>query len=97
MTITTFLNIHHLAVSHHPHWRMVPEDQQRYGEIHGLYRLRGILRATNGIMCFIENPITNEVHEGHLQWFIYDKGEKQQKFRPRARQTATYTFLAELA
>jgi hypothetical protein len=35
-------------------WRMVPTQDQRTGEINGIPESRGILRATNGIECYIE-------------------------------------------
>lgn len=50
-------------------WRLV---DQRLGEITGLPRLRGRVVATNGILCLIHEPVSDELFEGHFEWFTKD-------------------------
>lgn len=44
------------------------------GEINGLPMSRGVLVATNGIICLIEQGGDSHF-EGHLQWFVPDESE----------------------
>lgn len=48
-------------------WRTTP---RLAGEINGLPASRGVLVATNGILCLIEQA--DGLYEGHLQWFEPD-------------------------
>ncbi len=57
-------------------WRMVlPADQQN-GMINALPESRGILRATNGIMCYIERS-NGFPYFGHIQHWVADPKEQQ--------------------
>lgn len=47
-------------------WRMALPQDQRVGEITGLPESRGILRCTNGIMCYIERT-EKFPYFGHIQ------------------------------
>jgi hypothetical protein len=48
-------------------WRVVKEHI--LGEIRGLPQSHGKLLCTNGILCMIEVGNTNQLFEGHLEWF----------------------------
>ncbi len=56
-------------------WRMVLPKEQRPGEVNGLSRFRGVLRATNGILCYIELVEEHRVELVHLEWFTPDPPE----------------------
>lgn len=64
------------AVSHrfiaNGDWRMMPPEAQTCGEIVGLPLSRGVIRATDGVMCLIETW-QGELFEGHLEWWKADK------------------------
>lgn len=48
-------------------WRMVPHDEQRLGAINALPESYGILRCTNGILCYIERSGHTPPYLGHVQ------------------------------
>jgi hypothetical protein len=52
-------------------WRLT---ERVLGEIVGLPGSRGILTATNGILCYIEQESFGrvETYLGHIQWFLPD-------------------------
>lgn len=49
-------------------WRPV----ERYGEIHGIHRIRGLCIATNGILCIIVDG-NGKIFVAHWDWFVKDK------------------------
>ena len=51
-------------------WRLT---KRIVGEINGIPTSRGVLVATNGIECFIEQG--KNLFRGHLQWFLPDDFE----------------------
>jgi hypothetical protein len=53
-------------------WRMALPEHQRIGEICGLPESRGTLRATNGILCYIER-LERFPYRGHVQHFVFDR------------------------
>jgi hypothetical protein len=63
----------HISIRKNPgDWRWTNRIS---GEINGLPMSRGVLVATNGILCLIEQGET--YFEGHLQWFVADEDEGQ--------------------
>jgi hypothetical protein len=50
-------------------WRMVPLGEQRVGQIHALPESYGILRATNGILCYIEQSNSRIYGPAHYEFF----------------------------
>lgn len=54
-------------------WRMARPEDQRVGEINGLeWSFRGVLRATDGIQCYVEPSNGDHPKLCHLQWFKPD-------------------------
>jgi hypothetical protein len=81
-------------------WFIVSLDAQVVGQINGLPTSRGILRATNGILCLIEQP--TGWFEGHLQHFVPDDSGADQRAavmallkqpKPKKPLQADYTIL----
>lgn len=56
-------------------WRMVPQTEQRAGQVNGFDNSRGTLRATNGILALIER-FDGTIIEGHYEWFVADEAEQ---------------------
>ena len=52
-------------------WRMLPVREQTAGEVIGLPLSRGILRATNGVLCYIERA-DGSVIMNHIQHWKAD-------------------------
>ena len=53
-------------------WRLT---EPRAGEINGLPNFRGLLVATNGILCYLETE-TGRLFEGHIDWFVPDQKDR---------------------
>ncbi len=55
-------------------WRLT---ERVVGQVNGLPTSRGILTATNGILCYIEQETDGRVGTflGHLEWFVADSGQ----------------------
>ena len=47
------------------------------GQVHGIPTSRGVMVATNGILCLIEQGDGKEFL-GHIGWFLADKEDEQQ-------------------
>lgn len=63
-----------LPSSKDDNWRLT---DRICGQIHGIPGSRGILTATNGILCVIEQD-ANVNFLGHIAWFVADRDEEQQ-------------------
>jgi hypothetical protein len=72
--IYAFMRAHRITLGRQLPWRLT---ERQVGEINGLPNSRGILTATNGILCYIEQEREGrvELFLGHLQWFVADGGE----------------------
>ena len=71
--MVAFANEHKLLLSANTNWRMLPDDEQRPGQIHALPGSHGIVRATNGVYCLIEQPGKAELFLGHIDNWVPDK------------------------
>jgi len=74
--LVAFMRKHSITIpqSEFDQWRMVPLCEQRTGSINALPDMRGMLRATNGILCFLERS-DGTLIEGHLEFFVPDAGQ----------------------
>lgn len=106
--LLVFMARHGITIPHKElsSWRMVPLKEQRPGAINALPESRGILRATNGILCYVECP-NNMLYLGHLQWWKADeepatlKGSKRPpsmdaKPKPLSRRDALLALVEEM-
>jgi hypothetical protein len=77
-------------------WRIVLPEEQRIGMINALPESRGILRATNGILCYIERGDAAP-YLGHLEFFQPEKSEVLivKGGKPRAK-SESEKYLSEL-
>jgi hypothetical protein len=55
-------------------WRMLPSEEQVPGVINGLPESKGIVRATNGILCYIEVYGGGFPYLGHYEFFVKEDG-----------------------
>jgi hypothetical protein len=64
-------------------WRLT---DRVVGQINGLPQSNGILTATNGILCYIEQPQDHKINLflGHIEWFIPDADVSVQRIIQRA-------------
>jgi hypothetical protein len=77
-------------------WRMCLPQDQAMGHISGLLESRGVLRCTNGILCYIERA-GRFPYLGHVQHFQYEPTEPQVAKEPKkARKTAVDKMLEEI-
>lgn len=75
-SLVAFLRKHDVTIpfAQFDSWRMLQPTEQLVGEIQGLPESRGIVRATNGILCFIELS-SGALFEGHYESFVPDPKE----------------------
>ena len=71
--MVAFANEHKLLLSANTNWRMLPSEDQKPGQIHALPGSHGIVRATNGVYCLIEQPGKAELFLGHIDNWVPDK------------------------
>lgn len=77
------MNAHHFFTSHGMpvprtgDWRMTKAE---VGQIHGLPLSHGTLRATDGVLCYIERA--TDLFVGHLAWWEKDEREQGHSSRP---------------
>ena len=69
-------------------WRLT---DRLVGQINGLPGSRGVLTATDGILCYIEQERDGrvELFAGHIQWFIADSGESSDRIVEKATKPRT--------
>lgn len=75
-TIYSFARAHGITFSKSEgFWRLT---DRLVGQINGLPGSRGVLTATDGILCYIEQERDGRVHlfSGHIQRFVADSGER---------------------
>lgn len=70
-SVYAFFRAHGITLKNSEGWRLTP---RLVGEVNGIPTSRGILTATNGILCYIEQEIDGRVttFEGHIAWFVPD-------------------------
>lgn len=66
-----FAQKHGITVQHKSQWRMV---EAQLGQIHALPHSWGRLRATDGVLCYIELG-DGKLFLGHIASFVKDKTE----------------------
>lgn len=69
-----FFNKHGLLAKRFDLWRVLPREEQVSGHINALPASVGYIRATDGVLCAIENDQGN-VYIGHIGWWIPDAKE----------------------
>lgn len=64
-------------------WRLT---DRLVGEINGVPNSRGVLTATNGILCYVEQEQDGRIvlFLGHVGWFVADKGDSVDTILRRA-------------
>ena len=69
-----FMAKHHITIpnSELSTWRWLKAEDQVYGEVNGIPESRGIVRYTNGILCYIEQVGHGMPFLGHYEFFIPD-------------------------
>lgn len=60
-------------------WRLMPENERKFGQIRGLPSFVGKAVATNGILVALVN--LDEVKIGHLDWFVPDVEPKEVRIK----------------
>lgn len=68
-TVTQLFTRHEVIYHDSLNWRLTPRI---VGEINGLPGSRGVLVATNGVLCLIEQELGERLFEGHLDFFLPD-------------------------
>ena len=56
-------------------WRLLPDNERKYGRINGLPSFVGKAIATNGILVALMT--STDLKIGHLDWFIPDETPKE--------------------
>lgn len=87
VSIYSFLAAHGLTVPRHQNWRLTDRE---LGSIIGVPNSRGVLAATNGIDCYIEQVKEGRItlFLGHLDWFVPDSGRSIETIKARANVSA---------
>jgi len=70
------LTKHKLVYRDASNWRMTKRIP---GQINGLPHSGGVLVATNGIVCLIEQTGGDTIYEGHMGWFVPDAGADEEE------------------
>jgi hypothetical protein len=87
-----------IPMSEFDSWRMALPQDQRMGVINGLPESRGILRATNGILCYIERQV-GFPYLGHIEHWQPEadiSGFSHRLIGKRTAQSARSRFLDEI-
>lgn len=81
--IYVFAAAHGITLKRDQYWRLT---DRLLGEITGVPNSRGILTATNGIDCYIEQERSGriELFLGHMDWFVADSGRDVETIKARA-------------
>lgn len=88
-----FANHWRLAWNHHrlAAWRMVEDEDMLAGEVTGIPASRGILKATNGVECLIDQG--ERLFIGHIDWWVADE-QPASVGKPRKRNKILNELLA---
>jgi hypothetical protein len=95
-SVTCFQRAHGLTWPANEAWRLTEREM---GEIVGLPGSRGILTATNGILCYIEQEMDGRIctYLGHIEWFVADSGHSADSLSTgrKAKQSTQSTRIAK--
>lgn len=71
-SLQDFMSAQELTLPRNEDWRLC---ERHVGQVLGLPGSRGVLTATNGVLCYIEQA-DGRLFLGHLNWFVNDRGER---------------------
>jgi hypothetical protein len=83
-SLSHFVGANLLTLPRDQVWRLTP---RLLGQVNGLPTSHGVLTATNGIDCYIEQE-NDQLFLGHVGWFIADSGKSVKSIVQRTESTS---------